>query len=56
MKTALLIKELYLEAFRDLGHYLIRNYFKLFTWFNIAMFGLVLYAFIFRMATGFAFD
>jgi hypothetical protein len=56
MKTALLIKELYLEAFRDLGHYLVRNYFKFFTWFSFAMFGLVLYAFIFRLATGFAFD
>lgn len=56
MKTALLIKELYMEAFRDLGHYLIRNYFKVFTWFSFAMFGMVLYAFIFRVATGFAFD
>ena len=56
MTTALLIKEHYLEAFRDLGHYLIRNYFKVFTWFSFAMLGMVLYAFIFRVATGFAFD
>ncbi len=56
MKTAILLKEIYLEAFRDLGHFLVRNYFKLFSWFSFALFGIVLYAFIFRLATGFAFD
>ena len=56
MKTALLIKELYAEAFRDLNHYLIRYYFLFFTWFSFTMFGLALYAIIFRLATGFAFD
>lgn len=56
MKTALLLKELYLEAFRDLGHYLVRNYFKLFSWFSFAMFFVALYAIIFRLSTGFAFD
>lgn len=56
MKTAVLLKELYLEAFRDLGHYLVRNYFKIFTWFSFAMFALAVYAFVFRMATGWAFD
>ena len=56
MKTAVLIKELYLEAFRDLGHFLVRNYFKLYTWFSFAMFAIALYAFLFRIATGFAFD
>ncbi|MDG1571862.1 hypothetical protein OZ410_06005 [Robiginitalea sp. M366] len=56
MKTALLIKEIYAEAFRNLGHYLVRNYFKAFAWFSFAMFGIVLYAFVFRLATGFAFD
>ncbi len=56
MKTALLLKELYLEAFRDLGHFLVRNYFKLFAWFSFGLFVIVLYAFLFRLATGFAFD
>ena len=56
MKTTLLLKEIYLEAFRDLGHFLVRNYFKLFAWFSFAMFAVVLYAFIFRLATGWAFD
>lgn len=40
MKTALLIKELYLEAFHDLCHYLIWNYFKFFAWFSFALFGI----------------
>ena len=56
MKTILLIKEVYLEGFRNLGHRLVRNYFKVFTWFSIAMFAIVLYAFIYRLITGFAFD
>jgi len=56
MKTTLLIKEIYLEAFRNLGHYLIKSYFKAFSWFCFAAFLIVLYAFIFRLATGFAFD
>jgi hypothetical protein len=56
MKTTLLIKEIYAQAFRDLGHYFVRNYFKLFAWFSFAMFIVVLYAFIFRLSTGFAFD
>ena len=56
MKTTLLIKEIYMEAFRDLGHYLIKNYLKVFAWFSFALFFLVLYAFIFRLSTGFAFD
>ncbi len=56
MKTFLLIKEIYLEAFRNLGHILIRKYFKIFAWFSFAMFLIVLYAFIYRLYTGFPFD
>ena len=56
MKTALLIKEIYKEGFRNLGHYIIKNYFKAFAWFTMAMFSVVLYAFIFRVFTGFPFD
>ncbi|MBC2837815.1 DUF6747 family protein [Robiginitalea sp. SC105] len=56
METVSLIREIYREAFRDLGHFLIRNYFKMFALFSLAMFIVVLYAFIFRLATGFAFD
>ena len=56
MKTTLLIKEIYMEAFRDLGHYLIKNSLKIFAWFSFALFFVTLYAFIFRLSTGFAFD
>ncbi|MDE3742488.1 DUF6747 family protein [Maribacter polysaccharolyticus] len=56
MKTALLIKEIYLEAFRNLGHMIVKNYFKVFAWFSFILFFVVLYAFIYRVFTGFPFD
>ncbi|MCX2718528.1 DUF6747 family protein [Lentiprolixibacter aurantiacus] len=56
MKHILLIKEIYLEAFRNLGPLVVKNFFKIFTWFCLISFIIVLYAFIFRVATGFAFD
>ncbi|WP_297797869.1 DUF6747 family protein [uncultured Eudoraea sp.] len=56
MKTISLLKEIYLEGFRNIGTLIVRNYFKLFAWFCFAMFLVALYAFIFRVTTGFAFD
>lgn len=56
MNKLLLIKEIYREAFRNLGNLLIRRYFKIFAWFCFAMFLVVLYAFVFRISTGFPFD
>ncbi len=56
MKTILLIKEIYMEGFRNLGNFIVREYFKLFAWFSFIMFLVVLYAFIFRVSTGFIFD
>ena len=56
MKTILLFKEIYLEGFRNLGSLIIRNYFKFFTWFSFVLFVVVLYAFVYRLSTGFAFD
>ncbi len=56
MKTILLIKEVYLEGFQDLGNYIVKHYFKVFAWFTLVMFAIVLYAFVFRLSTGFAFD
>ena len=55
MKNALLIREIYLEAFRNIGHAFVKSYFKLFSWFCFASFAIVLYAFLYRLATGFAF-
>ncbi|WP_285650512.1 DUF6747 family protein [Allomuricauda sp. NBRC 101325] len=56
MKRLLLVKEIYLDAFRNIGHFIVERYFKIFAWFSFIMFFMVLYAFIYRIATGFAFD
>ncbi|MEM9141690.1 MAG: DUF6747 family protein [Bacteroidota bacterium] len=56
MKTYILLRRIYFEAFQNIGNYLVKNYFKAFAWFSFLMFLVVLYAFIFRVYTGFAFD
>ena len=56
MKTTLLIKEIYLEGFKNLGSYILKNYLKIFSWFSFFLITVALYALIFRMSTGFAFD
>ena len=56
MKTTLLIKEIYLEGFRNLGHYILKNYLKIFAWFSFFLIAAGLYALIFRIFTGFAFS
>ena len=56
MKTTLLIKEIYLEAFRNLGNYILKNYLKMYAWFAFFLVAVGLYALIFRIFTGFAFD
>ncbi len=56
MNTLLLIKEIYLNGFRNLGSYLVKRYFKIFAWFSFVMFAVVLYAFVYRVYTGFPFD
>ena len=55
MKTALLIKEIYTQGCKNLGNFIVREYFKVFAWFCFAMYLIVLYAFLYRLATGFAF-
>ncbi|TDQ32798.1 DUF6747 family protein [Zeaxanthinibacter enoshimensis] len=55
MKQFAFLKELYLSAFRDIGNFLVRNYFKLFSWFCFMLFAIVLYAFVYRLLTGYAF-
>jgi hypothetical protein len=56
MSKLLLFKEIYFEAFRNLGNVLMKNSFKLFTWFCFALLAIVIYAFVFRLSTGFAFS
>ena len=56
MKTISLIKNIYLDAFKNLGNFIVEKYVKLLAWFSIAMFAVVLYAFLFRVFTGYAFQ
>jgi len=56
MKTVLLVREIYLEGFRNLGNFIVRKYFKAFAWFSFIMLFVALYAFVFRVLTGFPFD
>jgi len=56
MNKFLLLKQIYLEAFKNLGNLIVRRYFEAFAWFCFIMFLVVLYAFIFRLSTGFPFD
>jgi len=55
MRTTLLIKEIYLEGFRNLGSFFIKNYMKIFSWFSFTLIFIGLYALLFRMFTGFTF-
>ncbi len=56
METILLIKEIYLEGFKNIQNYVVKHYFKAFAWFTLAMFAIVIYAFLFRLFTGFVFS
>ncbi len=56
MEKLLLVKEIYLEAFRNWTNLFLQKYFKAFSWFCFALWILALYAFIFRVSSGFAFD
>ncbi|XLS29256.1 DUF6747 family protein [Flavobacteriaceae bacterium M23B6Z8] len=55
MSKFLLLKDLYVEAFRNLGHYLVASSLKILTWFCVGCIGVVLYAFFYRWITGFYF-
>ena len=54
MKTALLIKEIYTQGCKNLGNFIVREYFKVFASLCFAMY-LIVFAFLYRLATGFAF-
>ncbi len=56
MNTLLQLKEIYLNAFRQFSNYIVRNSLKVLAWFAFAMLVIVLYAFVFRLYTGFPFD
>lgn len=56
MGKLLLLKESYIEAFRKWASIYLRKYFKAFSWFCFALWVITMYAFIFHVSTGFAFD
>ncbi len=55
MKHLLLIKEIYSEGFRDLGYWIAKYYFKVLFWVTCMLLLVVLYAFSYRLSTGFYF-
>jgi len=55
MDKVLLIKSIYIEAFRNWKYIILKNYFKLFSIVCFALIVITIYAFIFRLSTGFAF-
>lgn len=55
MNKFLLLKDIYLEAFRNLGHIIIKRYFKAFSVFCFVLLAIVIYAFLYRLSTGFTF-
>jgi hypothetical protein len=56
MRKLLLVKEIYFEAFRNWSNIFMRRYFKAFSWFCFALLAIVIYAFVFRVYTGFGFS
>ncbi len=56
MRKLLLVKEIYVEAFKDWTYRFLNKYFRVFSWFCFFLLVLAAYALIYRMSTGFAFD
>ncbi len=55
MEKILLVKEIYIEAFKNWKHLILKNYFKIFAVVCFTLIAITIYAFIFRLSTGFAF-
>jgi len=55
MRKILLVREIYSEGFKNLGNTMVQNSFRAMSFICFALFTVVVYAFIYRMATGFAF-
>ncbi len=55
MKKLLLVKEIYVEAFKDWTYKILNRYFKAFSWFCFFLLAIAAYALIYRVSTGYAF-
>ncbi len=53
MTTLVLVKDLYNDFFEGWNNKFLVSVFKGFSWFCFAMIGVILYAFVYRLATGF---
>ena len=56
MEKITLVKEIYIEAFRNWRNYILERYFKVFSWACFALLFLATYALIYRVYTGFSFS
>ncbi|MFD0862671.1 DUF6747 family protein [Sungkyunkwania multivorans] len=56
MTIFLQFKKIYTSAFKNLGNDLTATFLKAFSWFCFILIGVVIYAFIYRLLTGFAFQ
>ena len=55
MNRIVLFKDLYTQAFTNLGNTLVTFALKALTWLAVGCIGVVLYAIIYRLATGYTF-
>ena len=55
MNRIVLFKDLYTQAFNNLGNTMVTYALKALTWLAVGCIGVVLYAIIYRLATGYTF-
>ncbi|MGB3151188.1 MAG: DUF6747 family protein [Maribacter sp.] len=55
MEKILLVKEIYVEAFKNWRNIILENYFKVFSWICFVLLAITIYAFTYRVLTGFSF-
>jgi hypothetical protein len=56
MEKIILVKEIYIEAFKNWRSYILENYFKIFSWICFVLIAIALYALVYRISTGFSFS
>lgn len=55
MEKITLVKEIYIEAFKNWKSFILENYFKIFSWLCFILIAIAIYALIYRVSTGFSF-
>lgn len=54
MERIILLREIYVEAFRNWRNIILEKYFRAFSWVCLFLWLVTVYAFIFRVSTGFS--